>query len=785
MILNKEKGQRMWGGGSGSGSGGTGSSGGGGGGGGSVPYAAEAGHAASADEATLATEAQNLTSNSTDWLKIARKDIEQTIAEVWTFAKGIVSTLRSYFNGGVTVSKESGDTGNALVVTGGTQTDTLQTTGNASVGGTLGVAGNTTVGGTLNVTGKTTGTTADFTDVTMDNLGKNNDRVVKIWADDIDAKDIATENLNVTKEAHFTKLVVDELLSNKGAIIISSANCVAEAVAEYGQYYAVFFSMTDGNGNAVINPWRHGDLALCLTFKAEGAGTFNDAKNRYYWRKVIAVNSNVTYDGNWYHLVCLSKVSGEYEGSTVPEIGDNIVQLGYTGSDAAYRQSAVILSGYPTMDAGVTPPSLAFYKGINDFSLSTHRYTFVDGLSNEFIGNFKIFVNGSATDITTFFATAAGLQAEVTNRTNADQALSNGMSHLQMAWNKIALSVFSLVNLSNKSSFTQTDTTTEWASDSDGKALVADETFSSYKPTELVTSFDYSYTTYPYSGGQQIAVYGFINGSSSRSFEVSVAIASDGSATAVVVTGGSNVDAEVSTNGTTGHVNVYVRNGGADISSAHVRISPRWGVITISNIIVADTDESHAFRRTGIDVTAGQIDLIADKVRFLNSSGTVSGKVSIDATKGTLITHDAVLRGNLFLPYLRLTSSNINDYRVTNFAGETVVNLGATGNNLQVEVSGVTIRLPKITEDMLGCEINIFNATTGTIVISGSGNNSSAQGAYFCNLLVPSQATDLRTNSTVTLQKFCELKAKAFYHGQSNDEAFNYGWLVCYANINP
>ena len=105
----------------------------------SADSATEATHATSADSATTATTAQNLASDSTDWQKIARKDIAQTIAEVWTFAKGIVSTLRSYFNGGATISKASSDTGKALQVTGGTQTDTLDASGNATVGGTLDV----------------------------------------------------------------------------------------------------------------------------------------------------------------------------------------------------------------------------------------------------------------------------------------------------------------------------------------------------------------------------------------------------------------------------------------------------------------------------------------------------------------------------------------------------------------------------------------------------------------------------------------------------------------------
>lgn len=406
------------------GGGGSGSSGGGGGGGGTADYATNAGHADTADEATHATNADNATNaayatqagsasvadklaaNSSDWYKIARKDIAQTIAEVWTFAKGIISTLKSYFNGGIEV-------------TNGTKTDTLQATGNASVGGTLGV------------TGKLNGHEADFTDVTMDNLGTSSDRVTKIYATDIDAKNIATENLEVTKEAHFFRLVVDELLSNKGAIIISSANCVVEKVNTSSSYYEVLFAMKDADGNNVANSWRVGDQALCLTFSGEGAGTFSNVKNRYYWRYVAWVGS-VTDGGVAYHAIRLSRTSGQYDGTDAPAAGDNLVQLGYTGSETMYnyRQSAVILSSYPTMDSGVKPPSLAFYKGINDFSLSTHRYTYIDGLSNEFIGNFRVLVNGSYQNLSTLLVTMEGLISNV----QATMLVGNMFGNLTSGW---------------------------------------------------------------------------------------------------------------------------------------------------------------------------------------------------------------------------------------------------------------------------------------------------------------------------------------------------------------
>ena len=383
MKLNREKIQRMFKGGTtlkgGSGSG----SGGSGGGGGTASYAEEAGHALEADHATNAdtateathattadtsalathatsadtatnatnanhaTLAANLDANSSDWQKIARKDSTQTIAEVWTFAKGIISTLKSYFRAGIEVA-------------GGIIADTL------------GLSGNATVGGTLGVTGKLTGRTAEL------------------------------QNLTVTKEMHVFKLSVDDLTSNKGAIIVTSADCTAEDVEEVTPGYVIYWENKDRDGNPVINPWKVGDLALCLTYKGEGSGTFANIVNRYYWRKVLDVQTQVRHGGDdkWYNTIILSKAQGEYEGTTVPAKGDNIVQLGYDGHtvDAA-RQTAVILSAYPTMDTGVTPPSLAFYKGINNFNLASHRYTFIDGLNNEFMGKFKVKVNGNYTDL--------------------------------------------------------------------------------------------------------------------------------------------------------------------------------------------------------------------------------------------------------------------------------------------------------------------------------------------------------------------------------------------------
>lgn len=694
--------------------------------------ASEATHATSADSATdagHATSAANLDTNSTDWTKIMRKDIAQTAAEVITFAKGIVSTLVSKFKAG------------------------------------LKIGANDEYG--IDVNG----------DATLRDIAGR----------DISGRNTSTETLQVTKEAHFVKLVVDELLSNKGAIIVSSANCVAEVVVAGSGYYDVYFSPTDRDGNAVTNPWLVGDGAVCMTFKAEGGGTFADAKNRYYWRRVTAVASNETYQGGTYHRVRLSNASGGYDtsGTTTPAKGDNILQLGYNGtvSGNAYRQSAVILSAYPTMDAGLTPPSLAFYRGINDFALTTHRFTFMDGLSNEFMGNFKVLVNGSYTDLTTILATLDGLISTVQKQVSGKNLLPSD------GWTDYYGEVLNADNF---------DPATQMVTNKDGSGYSDDWPFSQIFFLKAGT-----YTYSHYADVADIYLYAYYDDTGQRLQNPNDFIDSESQIVSNTRSGDTyqgkarryttfvlDSDGYVCVNlwKQSALFTVYrpMLEAGDSCSDWETGATER-----VSQVKQAadelDLSIRNGLRSTGVNIQDGTIVLKADKTTFANSDGSVTGKVAIDPTAGTLITENAKLSGNLYLPYLRITSSNINDYELTNFAGETVVNLGAAGLNLQIEVGSITVRLPRITADMLGCEVNIFNASGSSITISGSGNTSSSSAdRYFCNLLVPSLAGgNIRVNSTVTLETLREIKCKAVFNGKTGDERYDYTWLVCYANMNP
>ena len=198
-------------------------------------------------------------------------------------------------------------------------------------------------------------------------------------------------------------------------------------------------------------------------------------------------------------------------------------------------------------------------------------------------------------------------------------------------------------------------------------------------------------------------------------------------------------------------------------------------------------------RATGVDITDGLIDLRADKVTFTNSAGTVSGKVSIDPTKGTLITQDAVLRGNLFLPYTIITQANWSDYgtyysnvgTIYNLLGE-VAGKMATGLNLQIEyietVPSVTsaghVLLPDLTgkdpDSWVGCEVNILNATTTEpLNVRGTPNGDNFGLTKWVN-----DGWNV-LNRNVGINPGCEGKFKLIKTGSGA-----YKWICCYANLN-
>lgn len=177
---------------------------------------------------------------------------------------------------------------------------------------------------------------------------------------------LEVDRLLVRKAAEFVKLVIRELQSVGGEVVLSPASMKISAVdflkkgtlpPEYGptplryDVYRCSF-LTKRGDEEITNPFVVNDLVRCQTFNIK-EGTTANAKNKYYWRRVTAVGTD--------YIDILALSGGNY-GDSQPEVGDELVQMGNT-TDVA-RQSVLYLSAY-----GSDSPSIKLYKGVNDYTL--------------------------------------------------------------------------------------------------------------------------------------------------------------------------------------------------------------------------------------------------------------------------------------------------------------------------------------------------------------------------------------------------------------------------------
>ena len=221
------------------------------------------------------------------------------------------------------------------------------------------------------------------------------------------SEEASIRNLTVTGAAHFFRLVIDEIKASGGSVLVTPANGFKVAKVEKdGDDYRLYFRADDGE-RAVTNKWKVGMQAVSMSFNA-AKGESMDAGNHYWWALVTAVSAEAV-SPEWdtehkYHWVEVSSTDTAY-GSTVPQTGDEVAQLGYriqgdddpelrtyTDGDGTTHQycplqSAIYLSAYDSIDNGLVAPFLAFYRGINDFDLESHRKTYFDAARNMLVGD--------------------------------------------------------------------------------------------------------------------------------------------------------------------------------------------------------------------------------------------------------------------------------------------------------------------------------------------------------------------------------------------------------------
>ena len=288
---------------------------------------------------------------------------------------------------------------------------------------------------------------------------------------------LEVDRLLVRKAAEFVRLVIRELQSVGGEIVLSPAAMKISNVVYFAKgtvlpeydgsslrynVYRCYFSQKKGD-EEIENQFVIGDLVRCQTFNVK-EGVNENVKNRYYWRNVYKVGKDFI------------DVFADFcdTGSDIPQAGDELVQMGNTTDTA--RQSVVVLSAY-----GADAPSLKMYEGVDSYSLENKevfvlsrqemfaiadKFRFVtrkangemestqsfaelvmsvDGLRTT-VNNNKSEVDGQISTISSQITQTAG---KIATLTNEQTAMGNKISKIEQTTQKISLQVETTTNLKN------------------------------------------------------------------------------------------------------------------------------------------------------------------------------------------------------------------------------------------------------------------------------------------------------------------------------------------------
>ena len=196
---------------------------------------------------------------------------------------------------------------------------------------------------------------------------------VGVYQDGQGAWHIETDYLDVRMKFTATTVEIQKVYHIGGAQIKSAAAMKCVRVEELEAVYRCYMNTVDDDGNQVTNDFRVNDQAYVNTFNLVKQ---SDGKigNHFLWRLVTSVGPD---------YIDLSK-SICAEQSDAPIANDDIVLLGYQGTDNPDRQVAVIDAG-----AGEGAPYYRQFVGINSFSLPAPETQLKPG-DNELSGRFHI-----------------------------------------------------------------------------------------------------------------------------------------------------------------------------------------------------------------------------------------------------------------------------------------------------------------------------------------------------------------------------------------------------------
>jgi len=184
---------------------------------------------------------------------------------------------------------------------------------------------------------------------------------ISIYQDEEGNWHLDAEYLHVHRKLTAEEVEIMKTSHIKGKIVNSAGSFVVSKIERIVGAWRCYFRQEDADGRRIYNSMQVNDLALCETFNLVDAG--GQLSNHYWHRRVSAVGTD------YVDIADNTNVDDYASGSDIPQVGDEVVQLGnLTDKD---RQSAIIQSA-----AGTDAPYFKIIKGINSFTLPRPIFLF-------------------------------------------------------------------------------------------------------------------------------------------------------------------------------------------------------------------------------------------------------------------------------------------------------------------------------------------------------------------------------------------------------------------------
>ena len=182
-----------------------------------------------------------------------------------------------------------------------------------------------------------------------------------IYKDDNGQWHIDTDYLHARKKLTAEEVEIMKTSHIKGKVVNSAGGFVISRIEKIAGAWRCYFVQQDSEGRRVYNSMQMDDLALCETFNL--VDNNGQTANHYWHRRVVEVGTD------YVDIADNTNVDDYASGSDVPQVGDEVVQLG--NLTVKERQSAIIQSA-----AGEGAPYFKIIKGINSFILPPPIFLF-------------------------------------------------------------------------------------------------------------------------------------------------------------------------------------------------------------------------------------------------------------------------------------------------------------------------------------------------------------------------------------------------------------------------